>query len=305
MTVSSATDTLLSVLGRARPARGVAAQGVAARDFARPKRFGRERLAAIRLALKRLLPALEKRMDEVAGLRVAFELGELAEVDAEGLFARPSEPPCVLRFRCQKAPAWLVWEPAAAASVVEAIFGAKGASGAARKLSPTEIKVAVQFLSEIVRGVGGALALATSDFALVQAVPELGTWREGGPEASAHRLEVALQMKRGEQTSTLRLYLAGVDPGAEEALPALPAALPAHLERVEVELSACLEGCEISLDQLLALEEGDVIPLAARLGDPTRLCVEGLTLAQARLGSHRGRLAVRVERLSVQPEPAA
>jgi flagellar motor switch protein FliM len=64
-------------------------------------------------------------------------------------------------------------------------------------------------------------------------------------------------------------------------------------------------GYEISLDQLLALEEGDVIPLDARLGDPTTLSVEGLTLAHARLGSHRGRLAVRIERLHVEPEPAA
>jgi len=304
VTVSPATDTLLSVLGRARP-REVVARGVTARDFARPKRFGRERTAALRLALKRLLPALERRLDEVAGLRVVFELGELTEVDAETLFARPAEPPCVLRFRCQKAPAWLVWESAAAVDVVEAIFGAQGSSGVARKLSPAETRVATQFLSEIVRAVAGALALAPADFAFVQAPPELGSWRDAGPEASAHRFEVQLVMTRGAQASVLRLYFPGVDPGAEEALAPLPAALPAHLERVEVELSACLEGCEISLDQLLALEEGDVIPLAARLGDPTRLCVEGLTLAQARLGSHGGRLAVRVERLSVNPEPTA
>ncbi|MSR63025.1 MAG: hypothetical protein EXS08_11330 [Planctomycetes bacterium] len=303
--MSPATDTLLSVLGRARPAREIAAQGVAARDFARPMRFGRERTAALRLALKRLLPALEKRMDEMVGLRVVFELGELAEVDAETLFARPNDTPCVLRFRCQKAPAWLVWDPAAAVSVVQAIFGATGAAEAARKLSPTEVRVATQFLSEIVRAVAGALLLATSDFAFVQASPELGTWRESGHEASAHRLEVQLVMTCGSEASVLHLYFPGVEPDVAETLAALPGALPAHLERVEVELSACLEGCEISLDQLLALEEGDVIPLAARLGDPTRLCVEGLTLAQARLGSHRGRLAVRVERVSVQPESTA
>jgi len=300
VSVSPAQDTLLAVLGRAKPARDVAA-----RDFARPKRFGRERTGVIQLALKKLLPALEKRLDEVAGLRVAFELGELGEVDAETIFASPNEPPCVLRFRCQKAPAWLVWDPAAAVGVVETIFGAKSASGAVRKLSPTEVRVATQFLSELVRAVAGALALTTSDFAFVQVPAELGTWREGGPEASAHRLEVQLAMKRGGEASLLRLYLPGVEPGAEAALEALPAALPEHLERVEVELSARLEGCEITLDQLMALEEGDVIPLDARLGDPTRLCVEGLILAQARLGSHRGRLAVRVERLSVNPEPAA
>jgi flagellar motor switch protein FliM len=52
----------------------------------------------------------------------------------------------------------------------------------------------------------------------------------------------------------------------------------------------------------MALEAGDVIPLAARADTPTSLVVEGLTLARARLGSHRGRLAVRVERMDVPAE---
>jgi flagellar motor switch protein FliM len=293
-----------AVLGRRTPA-----QAVAARDFMRPRRMSEKRLDALRRALENLVPALERRLREMAGVRLALALGSLGEADAETVLARASEPPCVLRFRCQKAPAWCAWEPAAAVAVVEAILGAtilgaKGGAPAARKLSPTETRIAVQLLTELVRAVAGALGLAASDFALVQARAELGSWREAGAEAESYRLEVPLELSLGEQTSTLRLYLSGVA-GDEPASATAPDALPAHLEHVEVELSARLRGCEVSLDQLLALEEGDVIPLEARLGDPTTLSIEGLTLGEARLGKHRGRLAVRIEHLSVRPGEAA
>jgi flagellar motor switch protein FliM len=211
----------------------------------------------------------------------------------------------VLRFRCQQALAWCLWEPAAAVGMVEAILGAKGGTPAARKLSPTETRIAGQLLGEIVRAVAGVLALGVSDLALVQTETELGSWREDGAQADAYRFEVELEVRLGDQKSSLWLYLPGVAGDEPAASASVPEALPAHLERVEVELSARLRGCEISLDQLLALEAGDVIPLEARLGDPTTLSIEGLALAQGRLGRHRGRLAVRIERLSVQHGAAA
>jgi len=298
--VSDAARTIQAVLGRKKPA-----QGVAARDFRQPRRLGEKRLAALRLALENALAALEKRLAETSGVRVALALGTLGEADAEKVLASLGEAPCVLRFRCQHALAWGGWDPAAAVCVVEAILGAKGGKPAARKLSPTETRIALSFLGEIARSVTGVLALATSDFALVQAQTELGSWREDGAEAESYRFEVPLELRLGDQASTLRLYLPGLAGDEPAASASVPEALPAHLVEVEVELSARLRGCELSLEQLLALEAGDVIPLEARLGDPTTLSVEGLTLAQGRLGRHRGRLAVRIERLSVQPGAAA
>ena len=298
--MNEAVQKLHAVLVGAQPARGVSA-----RDFRQPRRLGPARLQELSLPLRNLLPALERKLAESSGLAAVVALAGLGETDAETLL-RPSEPPCVLRFRCQKAPAWLVWKPAAAVEALEALLGARGATAAgnARSLSPTEARIATQLLSEVARAVAGALGLQSADFALVQAASELGSWREAGPEAQSHRFEVRLALDLGGHASTLALYLPGVVAGKESAAPALEE-LPAHLEEVEIELSACLPGCEISLDQLLALEEGDVIPLEARLGDPTTLGVEGLTLARARLGSHRGRLAVRIERLCVQPGTAA
>jgi flagellar motor switch protein FliM len=298
--VSDVARTIQAVLGRKKPA-----QGVAARDFKQPRRLSERRLAALRLALDNALPALEKKVAEKSGLRVALKLGTLEETDAEALLARFAEPLCALRFRCQEALAWCLWEPAAAAGGVEALRGAKGGAIPARKLSPTETRIALGFTSEIVRSIASVLGLTTSDHALVQVQTELGSWRDAGPGAESYRLVVPLELRLGDQASTLRLVLPGIASDEPDARASVPEALPAHLEQVEVELSARMPGCELSLDQLLALEAGDVIPLDARLGDPTTLSIEGLTLAQGRLGRHRGRLALRIERLSVGPEVAA
>jgi flagellar motor switch protein FliM len=276
------------------------------RDFRRPRRFGRARLRELSNALTNALPGLERKLAEGFSLRAGLALARLGEVDAETLFAAAAEPLCVLRFRAPQ-PAWLSIEPADAVALVEAILGAKSAAGpaAARKFSPSEVRIAGALLGELARGVTAAWQLQATDPALVQAPAELGSWREGGAGAESHRLEVELVLERAGARSTLRLYLPGIaaEPLAPKA--ALPARLPAHLERVEIELSARLGGCALSLDQIVGLEEGDVIPLTARVGDPAALCVEGLSLARARVGSHRGRLAVRIEQISVQDEEAA
>jgi len=295
----SAKPTPTEVLGRARPA-----QDVAARDFSAPRRMGDARLQALGVALEDALPALERRLQEQTGLQVSLTPGELIEGDADALLAALREPLCVLRFRSAGAPAWLLWESIAAVALVEAQLGSPG-KPAARRLSTIEARLAAALLAEVARVAGTVAGVATADLALVQAAAELGSWREAGPGADAHRLVVPLKLVLGSQKSKLRVVLAGVACDASAPAPALPAKLPAHLEHVEVELSAELAGCELSLDELLALEPGDVIPVSARPGDPIPLRVEGMALARARLGRHAGRLAVRVEHLELRPEAAA
>jgi len=295
------------VLGRAQPA-----GSVARRDFRQPRRLGPARLQELEQALKNALPALERKLAESAGLPVSLRIAGLGEADADAFLAEAPDAPCVLRFRCQRAPApaapaWLAWDPAAAVQALEAILGSRKTSAASpaatRRLSPTEARLASQLLIELVRGLAPVLGLTASDFTLVQLATELGSWREAGAEAEPHRVELRLDLELGGHPSRVRLCVPGVERGDPAPPPPLEE-LPAHLERVEVELCAYLPGCDITLDQLLALEEGDVIPLEARLGDSTLLEVEGLTLAHARLGSHRGRLALRIEHLSLPPLPA-
>ena len=146
---------------------------VSKRDFHVARRLSSARVAELASLLEKALPPLEKKLQAASGLALELSpraIRPIGEVDAGRVLADASEPLCVLRFRVERDPAWLVCDPAAAVGLVEAVFGARGAvSGAARKLSPAEGKVAVQLFGEVARGVCAALGLAPADFALVQA----------------------------------------------------------------------------------------------------------------------------------------
>ena len=269
-----------------------------ARDFRSPRRFSAARLLELSAPIENALAQLERRLADAFGLRGELELTRLGESDADVLFAGAAEPLVVLRFKVQGQPGWLVWEPAAAVRTLETILGSKTGDAAARKLSSTEGKLAAALLTEVARSTASMLKLAASDFTLAQIVPELGSWKDGPEGREAHRVSVELTHTSGEHAGKLWVHLPGI--GAGESQASVPSKLPSHLGDIEVQVAARLPGCEIALDQLLALEEGDVIPLEARVGDPTELCVEGRPLALGRLGTHRGRLAVRIERVATE-----
>ena len=278
---------------------GASARNAEARDFRSPRRFSAARILELGALIENGLAPLERRLADSLGLRGKLELSRLGESDAETLFAGAAEPLVVLRFKVQGQPGWLVWEPLAAVRTLETILGSKADAGvAARKLSSAESKLATALLTEVARSTASALKLAASDFVLVQAAPELGSWKDGAEGKEAHRVSVELTLASGDHSGKLCVHLPGIGTGESE--PAPPSKLPAHLGEIEVQVAARLPGCEIALDQLLALEEGDVIPLEARIGDPTELVVEGQPLALGRLGTHRGRLAVRIEKVATE-----
>ena len=138
-----------------------------------------------------------------------------------------------------------------------------------------------------------SLGVETGSFEFVHAVDSIGAWEDGGEGADPHRVRIELALECGEETSALVLFLPGFGPPAAAAGEEPPAALPAHLGQVEVEVGAAFVECEIPLSELLQLEEGDVIPLGSS-DEPIRVRIEGLDVARARLGRNRGRFAVSI-----------
>ena len=59
-----------------------------------------------------------------------------------------------------------------------------------------------------------------------------------------------------------------------------------------------LASIDVPLTDLLELEVGDVIPLGVHTQTPVDIYVEDRSCAKGRMGSHLGRLAVRIEKLS-------
>lgn len=291
-------DAILSIVGSGQ--RGGPPREVASRDFRRPRRLAPERREDL---LRLVRSALGESLESVAGvLRSAgeIELCELSESTADELHEGLESPLAASSFRVDGQPAWVLWDAHAALTSVEEVLGGESESqDDSRTLTRVELSLLTQVLAALVRPLCRALGGEASDFQPAGRVEELLSWQDA-QQPDPHRLALEFRWTRGEESSPLRLWMPAPRnlPGAEseqDALEAVAPALPNHLERVPLELSARLGSVEIPLAQLLELEEGDVVPLSTRIGSPLELCLEDRTLAQASLGRQGQRLAVRLE----------
>jgi len=270
------------------------------RDFARPIRLSPKELGAIEVGVRRVLPEVETALARALRERRALNLIEAGEVNSESTFEGLAEPLAAVRFEVGGQPAWLVWELLPALTAVEVALGA-GEPGLAeeRPFSAVERKVLLRLAGPLIAAVCGALNLAPAGLRVPQTREDLGSWRDGGPGADRRRLLLHLELDGPGAPSALRLYLPGIDPRAPSPS-GPPAALPAHLGPIKIELAARLGANDIPLAQLLSLEPGDVIPLSAPAGEPLRVYFEDRLRAHGVLGSKHGHLALRIT--SVGPE---
>lgn len=247
-------------------------------------------------ALVSVLPDVESLLLESLGVAYAVELSSLSEASAETLFQDEKGPLAMLRFQLDGQLGWIQWECVAAVSAIERLLGAGAEASEARALTPVEAKVLGTVLASVAQGIATVHTDGISDPAIVQTPEAIGSWKDVDVEPDPHRICVELALNVDSDASTIRIYLPGLgslgdDNEQEEA----DAALPTHLDRVEVSFTAEMAGAELPLSQLLALEEGDVIPCDARVGEPLEALVEGRHVANVVLGTRSGRLAVRIQ----------
>lgn len=269
------------------------------RDFSRPRRLSQGQREALETLVVALLPDARAELAELLGEGLALGLQSVGEVDARALFEGQEAVPCVLGFRIEEATGWAAWEAPMAVAAVESLLGGRSADGEARPFSELESGVLVELLAPLVRRMAAALGAEATDFSLHQSTEELRRAALAAGARDGHRLEIELSVELGEATSALRCYFPGFPPvtGRSSADGGTMAELPPPVRGVPVGLRARLAGCEVPLSQLLSLEVGDVIPLEDRADEPLVLFVEDERYATAKLGTHRGMLAVRIEHI--------
>jgi flagellar motor switch protein FliM len=299
---------LAAVGGDAQPAKEVAS-----RDFRQPRRLSTEAMVRVRRAAEAAVARAQLALSNSLGESRALRLVTVREVAAEGLLDEPALPLTAVEFEVAGQPGWLLWENLAAVVCIDRVLGGASASGTTeRVLSRVERRMLVQFAGAVLRPFCAALGLEPASLSAPAEPAALRTWRDGESGGDNHRLAVELTYEHAEDAqSTFLLYLPGIRPGADlqlgptandESVPAPLPALPAHLEEVRLELSVLLGEVELALDDLLALEVGDVIPLSTKVGEPLDVTIEGRRRGSAILGRHRGALAVRVQETeSVEP----
>lgn len=284
-----------AILDAVRPAAsGGAPGGVEPRDFGRPLRLSGRALAELRRKVQGVLGDCEKELSRALRGEHALELAEVGEVGVEGLFDELAAPFALVRLDVGGQPAWARWDIAGAVAAVEVALGAPAPSGSERALSAVERRLVLQLLSSLATRVGAALGLAVGAGCAVVDPEEAGSWSDGGPGADRARLRLHLAFDGPGGPSGVDLWLPGVA-GEADAAEAPLERLPPHLDEVAVELSARLGARDVPLSELLAIEEGDVIPLDTPSDGLLEVLAEDVPCARARLGRSEGRLALRIE----------
>ena len=277
--------------------RAVSAPVVEPRDFRAPKRLSVEQLSAMAQAVTKALPEPTRHLSGWLRAEVRVEVQALVETTMDLACEPLTDPLCVWALDCGGETGLLIWDASTAVAAVEgALGGTPPADVEARTLSGLEARIMEQTLTPLAAAVAKALG---TDVKSMRHTPDVGVLAKlRATQGDASRLAVQLALDQETGPSSLRLLLAKTK-APELPVAALPStkhktALPTALGPVEVEIGAHLGDVEVPLADLLALEVGDVIPLALELDGIVDVHVEGARCMTARIGSHKGALALRI-----------
>ena len=293
---------------------GMSNADVADRDFRRPRRLSRFELDEAQRRIDQVLGSAEADLSNLLRQEIRLQLQPLEEIHATSLFDDLENPPAVVRFRSAGQLGWIRWNAPSAMAAIDRVLGCEPDAGVpageARHLTRLEQAILVRLMHSLVRLISEPLGCDCEDFHAISQVKGVGSWRDTERTPDPYRIALELEFTTDAGSSTMQLYLPigearWAEPG-RDPLPWLaengqPHDIPNHLDRVPLDVRVELARCELRLNDLLALEVGDVIPLGASRHQPVQVWVDERPFASGRVGRSQGRLAVQLQELSTPP----
>lgn len=286
--------------------------GVRPRDFRQPRRLSPEQLEELRVRVDLDLVQIAAVLKPWLRSEQTLTLQTVSEVSFQGLPDSIEGPVCVMQFQAGASVGWVVWETEAALAATARAMGVESsgededpgedAEAKPEQLSSVETSIACKVLGEMLNALGTTLGFQADEFKLLQSAEKLEHSIVELRGTDTQRLRVDLELDGPGHANTLKFYLPGVVPeptNAGQQAQTNPTLVPDHLSKVSLEVRAAFDDIELPLDDLLALEVGDVIPLSTNIDDPIKLTIEDLGCAKVRLGKKDGQLAVQLESLEI------
>ena len=267
------------------------------RDFNDPRRLSSEELRQLGRQLAETLPGAAQALALTLRKNHKLTLVSLSEVNAGRLFTQLESPYLVWCFEFGQQPAWLIWDPQAAARVLGTVLcGDYEEEQSTRAFCSSERRVLVSLLSSLVDTITAGFGESIESTCMAQDDEELDAHKEIPGGSDSLRMLVHLSWDGPGGESDLRLYLpgiTGVEPDGEKA-PDLPLAVPDHVSEIPLEVVAYLGAIDVPLADLLGIEPGDVLPIDLPSHAPLEMYVEDRRYATAAWGKHEGRLALKL-----------
>lgn len=269
------------------------------RDFKAPRRLSRAQLDTLARRVDRTMPEVSAHLSAWLRSPHRARVADVVEAHVGTLIDGFVEPLRVLAFDVGSQLGFVAWDLSAMTAAVETALGSPDPKLAtARPLSVVEERVLEKLLVRVASLVVSALGLEATNFRVMREKKEL-TLAEDGTASDPQRIGMHLALEGAAGESVLRLYVPAVKPPDLAAGPATSkhnqkGGMSPQLVDVRVDLCAELGAITLPLQDLMALEVGDVVLLDTKVGDMVALTAEGEVRARGELGRNGDKLAVRV-----------
>ena len=271
---------------------------VVLRDFKAPRRLSKPQLESLGRRVEKILPDVSGHLS--MWLRGPHRATVSAVVEAHSgiLIEGFVEPMRVLSFDTGSQLGFVAWDTVAMVSAVETALGASSVAGVvSRELTSVEERVLSEILVRVVTQVAASMGVEAKNFRVLREKKELQL-ADDLSVTDPQRIGVCLGISGAAGDSTLRIYFPAVKapelPRPGGAKDAKKQGMPTQFGEIDLEMRAELGSVIVALQDLLALEIGDVVVLDTKVGDPVVLTAEGVVRARGDLGRREGKLALRL-----------
>ncbi len=304
--MSQVTDKEVdAILEMVRPAVEQVTQ-VSARDFKSPRRLSHAQVDVLIRRVEKTVADIATHLSTWLRSPHKVQVASVVEAHESVLVDGLVEPMHTLAFDCNGQVGLLAWDLGAMVAAIELALGAADTKTAtARPLSVVEERILTDATSRIVTLVAAALGVDAKNFRVVREKKALATNDDSG---DPQRIGVHLALQGAAGESALRLYFPGVKPPdtakkTAAAKDPRKAPLSQPLGEIDIPVRAELGTAELAVQDLMALELGDVIVLDTNVGGPVTVAAEGQLRALADLGRREGKLAVRLRSIEKNTRP--
>jgi flagellar motor switch protein FliM len=242
-------------------------------------------------------------------LRFSFESFETSQAKGAALIA-DSVLSCRIRAENWNAVLALNFDRAILFAMTEAMFGGNGEEQSyseERPLSSIEKQLAKEMQSAVIRALRTSFqSVAETSFAILdEAATRAAPGSEKPPPSDfyvrflAHLWGYSGEMQLGLPRAAVLMLLDKLRVPSGQAVSPRPSKWNGQIRQqisdADVSLTAVLSEIEMSLDALARLKRGQVIKLAARLGQPVHLVSDGEPIFDCGLGQSQGRYVLSIE----------
>lgn len=268
------------------------------RDFKAPRRLSQPQLDSLGRRVEKVLPDVSTHLSTWLRSPHRANLSSVVEAHSGVLIDGFVEPLRILSFDVGTQLGFVVWDTVSMVAAIETALGASNVTSVtSRALSVVEERVLSELLVRVVTLVGSAVGVEAKNFRVLREKKELQL-ADDLSVSDPQRIGICLGISGAAGDCTLRIYFPAVKapelprPGGSKD--SKKQGMPTQFGEIDLEMRAELGSVTVALQDLLALEIGDVVVLDTKVGDPVVLTAEGEVRARGDLGRRDGKLALRL-----------